>query len=77
LSNDFPILNYEKVIKKITRFISDKVRTRKNNNIGGNCGIIIIIWLVYTFMSNSESNFERQIKEGCYMIDSKWICPKS
>jgi len=38
LSNDFPILNYEKVIKKITRFISDKVRTRKNNNMGGNCG---------------------------------------
>jgi len=39
--------------------------------------LIIIISLFYTFMSNSESNFERQLNEGCYMINSKWICPKS
>lgn len=39
--------------------------------------IIIIMSLFYTFMSNSESNIERQLNEGCYMINSKWICPKS
>jgi hypothetical protein len=32
LSDDFLILNYEKVIKKITRFISDQVRTRKKGD---------------------------------------------
>lgn len=33
MSDDFLILNYEKVIKKITRFISDQVRTRKKDGV--------------------------------------------
>lgn len=33
MCDDFLILNYEKVIKKITRFISDQVRTRKKDGI--------------------------------------------
>jgi NAD+ synthase len=33
LSDDFLILNYEKIIKKITRFISDQVRTRKKDGV--------------------------------------------
>jgi hypothetical protein len=33
LSDDFLIIDYEKVIKKITRFISDQVRTRKKDGI--------------------------------------------
>lgn len=33
MCDDFLILNYEKVIKKITRFISDQVRTRKKDGV--------------------------------------------
>lgn len=33
MCDDFLILNYEKVIKKITRFISDQVRTRNKDGV--------------------------------------------
>jgi NAD+ synthase len=41
LCDDFLILNYEKVIKKITRFTADQVRTRKKDGVvvGLSCGI--------------------------------------